>query len=170
MLIRVNITNYDITSKYYTSEFKTTCSIEIVKETYINEMNLVNTITDFTKSKLYFFIDFRLVEPNKKILDFVSTDDNKLFIIALYDFDNNFSPFNTFIWISNIKIGNYYMFCPENMTIIDVKDKYNKYAESLNVITTKIIFVNSGRRVCDDDTIKKYSETSKHAVFVANFF
>ena len=150
MLIRVNITNYDITSKYYTSEFKTTCSIEIVKETYINEMNLVNTITDFTKSKLYFFIDFRLVEPNKKILDFVSTDDNKLFIIALYDFDNNFSP--------------------ENMTIIDVKDKYNKYAESLNVITTKIIFVNSGRRVCDDDTIKKYSETSKHAVFVANFF
>lgn len=61
------------------------------------------------------------------------------------------------------------MFCPKNMTIIDVKDKYKKYVESLNVIITKIIFVNSGRRICDDDTIKKYSETSNYAIFIANF-
>lgn len=51
MLVEVNIKNNDPTSKYYTCKFDSTSSFDIIKEAYVSAMDLVNTITDFNKSK-----------------------------------------------------------------------------------------------------------------------
>jgi hypothetical protein len=170
MLVEVNINNYDITSKNFCKEFNHTSTFDEIKDDYINELDLINTINDFNKSKLYFFANDIVIRPNTKILDVMETVRKYLFVTALYDFDNNFSIDNTYVWISHVKIGNYYMFCPPNMKISEVINKYKTYFESKNIFSDKVKFAHLGRGVNEDDTIGKYSTTSNYAVFIATTY
>jgi hypothetical protein len=170
MLVKVYINNYDITSKKYRKEFNNTRTFEEIKDDYINELDLVNTISDFNKSKLYFFANDIVIRPNTIILDVMETVGEYLFVTALYDFDNNFSINNTYVWISHVKIGKYYMFCPLNMKISEAINKYKTYLESKNMLVDKIKFAHLGRGVNEDDTIGKYSVTSNYAVFIATTY
>lgn len=175
MLIQVNIKYYDyhkgcneqtFSTNYYYKDFDSINSFEEVKEAYINTLDLVNSISNFNKSKLYFFVDNTVIKPDKKISDVISGIITVIYITALYDFDDNFTLYNTYIWLSSIEFGDYYIFCPRDLTINYIVHKYEKYLESKDFVKPdKIKLIFCGTLVNNEDPIEKYLISSYYTVF-----
>ncbi len=170
MLVQVNINTYNTKCDTFIKEFETTCDFEQIKEDYINKLDLINTISNFNKSKIYFFTDNIVIRPNTKLEKVVEPGRKRLFVVALYDYDNNFAYTNTYIWLSNVTYGNYYLYCPQNMTIKEIINKYEQHLASINIKPNKIILTNAGRRVDETDTVGTYSQSSLYAVFTVQIY
>jgi hypothetical protein len=62
------------------------------------------------------------------------------------------------------------MFCPRDTIISQIINKYENYLLSQNAKPNKILLINFGCCVKQEDTIEKYAPTSNYVVFVARIY
>jgi hypothetical protein len=166
MSITVSITDYDNNTSFE-EKFNENDTLKQIKDKYLNSIS-----KNEMQSKLYFFINDHIVTMDMEIGRFTSEyNRHSVYITAMFDYDNNFTNYNVFIWLSNEFIGQYYMFCPRSMKIKDIKKKYSEYLKKKNVAVeyTNIRFVSYGKIMDNDDLLEKYGPNSYYTVIRTYF-
>jgi hypothetical protein len=168
MSIEVSIIDYD-NNTHFKSTFNPNTSLGEIR----NEFIKITPETKDMANKLYFFINEHICEMHRSISEFTSEYNKKsVYITAIFDYDNNFTNYNAFIWLSNESIGNYYMFCPKNMLMEDIKKKYLDYINKkkpLNIDSKNIRFISVGKLASNEDKLENFCRYSYYAVFKTYF-